>query len=151
MKRLILVFLMAVLISPAAIADDAEDIKALLETQAEAWSSGDLEAFMSLYWKSDDLRFASGGNITYGWQATLEGYQQRYDSPEKMGKLTFKDLDIRVLSDKHALVFGRFELDRKVGDLTGLFTLLFEKRPEGWRIIADHSSESVLPIMVLDE
>ncbi|MHA1544487.1 MAG: YybH family protein [Alphaproteobacteria bacterium] len=151
MKKLILVFLAVVLISPSVMADEVDDIRDLLETQAEAWSRGDLEVFMSVYWQSEDLRFASGGSITYGWQATLEGYQQRYDSPEKMGKLTFKDLDIRVFSGTHAYVFGRFELDRKVGDLTGLFTLLFEKRPEGWRIIADHSSESALPIMVLGE
>lgn len=151
MKKLILVFLMAVFISPVAIADEVEDIQAVLDSQAAAWSRGDIPGFMAGYWNSDELRFASGGAITYGWQGTFEGYQQRYNTPEKMGKLKFSNLDIKVLSETSALAFGRWDLERDAMDIGGLFTLLFEKKADGWRIIADHTSSDDLPIMVVGE
>ncbi|MEE8294230.1 MAG: nuclear transport factor 2 family protein [Sphingomonadales bacterium] len=151
MKKLILVFLMVVFIPPSAFADEKEDIRAVLENQTAAWNRGDIPGFMEGYWKSNALRFASGGNITYGWKATLEGYQAGYKGPEAMGVLRFSKLEIKVLSQDHALVFGRWDLERDLMDIGGLFTLLFEKRPEGWRIIADHTSSDDLPIMALDE
>ncbi len=136
----------------ASFAGEAEnEIKILLEAQAEAWNAGDIEAFMEGYWKSDELRFASGGAVTYGWAGTLDSYQRRYDNSEKMGKLTFSGLDIRVLSGTYALAFGRWDLKRKGLDIGGFFTLLFEKRPEGWRIVADHTSSDDLPVAVVSE
>lgn len=148
MKKLILVFLMAVFFSPAAIAGEVEEIQAVLDGQAAAWSRGDIPGFMAGYWKSDELRFASGGAITYGWQQTLENYQAGYVGPEAMGTLGFSHLDIKVLSKRYALVFGRWEIAREMMDIGGLFTLLFEKREAGWRIIAGHTSSDDLPIMV---
>lgn len=151
MAKLSFLILCCLLLSSPARADDAADIEAILNGQAEAWSAGDIDAFMEPYWKSDELRFASGGSITYGWQETMDRYKDRYNTREKMGHLKFKDVDIKMLSDHYALAFGRFELTRKMGDLRGLFSLLWEKRPEGWRIIADHTSADEMPMVVLGQ
>ena len=138
-------------VQPSFADEAANEIKTLLEAQAEAWNAGDIEAFMAGYWKSDELRFASGGTVTYGWAGTLANYENRYPTPEKMGQLTFSGLDIRVLSDTFVLAFGRWELGREGLDIGGFFTLLFEKRPEGWRIVADHTSSDDLPVAVISE
>lgn len=151
MKPIAVLFAVLLFAAVPARADEAGDIAALLQDQAAAWNAGDIDTFMETYWKSDKLRFASGGDVTYGWQETLDGYKARYDTPEKMGKLTFSGLDIKVLSDQYALAFGHWKLDRKEGPLEGIFTLLLENRPEGWRIIADHTSEALLPFMVIAE
>ena len=151
-SALFLSVLMLGLFLPPAFAGEAEnEIKTLLDDQAEAWNARDITAFMEGYWKSDELRFASGGTVTYGWARTLENYQRGYPTPDKMGKLTFSELNIRVLSDTYALAFGRWDLKRRGGNLGGLFTLLFEKRPEGWRIVADHTSSDDLPVAVVSE
>jgi beta-aspartyl-peptidase (threonine type) len=71
-----------------------EEIRRLLERQAQAWNAGDIDAFMVPYWHSPDLTFSSGGHVTRGWQATLERYHQRYPTREAMGRLTFNDLEI---------------------------------------------------------
>ena len=138
-------------VQPSFADEAANEIKTLLEAQAEAWNAGDIEAFMAGYWKSDELRFASGGTVTYGWAGTLANYENRYPTPEKMGQLTFSGLDVRVLSDTFVLAFGRWDLKRKALDIGGLFTLLFEKMPEGWRIVADHTSSDDLPVAVISE
>ena len=49
-------------------------IRQVLEDQQAAWNRGDIPAFMQGYWKSDELRFASGGTVAKGWQVTLDRY-----------------------------------------------------------------------------
>ena len=56
-------------------ADDKESarkaIRKILDDQDAAWNKGDLQAFMAGYWKSDELTFFSGKDVTKGWNATL--------------------------------------------------------------------------------
>ncbi len=118
----------------------AGDVQKILDDQTQAWNKCDLAQFMQGYWKSEELSFTSGNKNTRGWQATFENYKRGYDSCEKMGKLSFSELDVTVLSEKSAMVRGRFMLERKNDKPTGLFTLIFRKFKEGWRIVHDHTS-----------
>ncbi len=124
---------------PARPAAKAEILQ-ILQAQAAAWNRGDLDAFMQTYAPVSDLRFASGGSVTYGWQPTLERYKQRYPDRAAMGVLAFSDLAVTVLSPDAALVFGRWQLTRAADAPHGLFTLLVRRTPAGWRIFADHTS-----------
>ena len=119
---------------------DKTAITKVLMTQQAAWNRADLEAFMAGYLKSEKLRFASGKKITYGWKKTLAGYKKRYSTKEKMGKLTFTLIEINLFTPETATVFGRFHLKRTKDELGGLFTLVFKKTKEGWKIISDHTS-----------
>ena len=123
-------------------ADAFAAIQAVLNVQVDAWNAGDIHAFMDSYWKSDSLRFASGGNVRRGWQATLDRYLATYPDKAAMGHLAFVDLEMQRLSDNWATVFGRYQLEREapLDDLTGLFTLMFEKQAGGWIIVSDHTS-----------
>ena len=86
-------------------ADNAEEeVRALIEQGEAAWNAGSVEGYMETYWKSPDLRFASGGKVTYGWQPTLDGYLERYPDRAAMGRLEFTDLEITVLADDAAPV-----------------------------------------------
>ena len=127
--------------SPLRAQEGAEaSVKQVLADQAAAWNRGDIDAFMEGYAKSPELRFASGGTVTKGWQETLERYKQRYADRAAMGTLTFSELDVTVLAPDAALVFGRWRLQNDKGEPNGLFTLLFRKTDAGWRIVADHTS-----------
>lgn len=129
--------------SPAAEPATAAEksVRAILDAQVRAWNKGDLETFMAGYWKSPDLTFFSGNKVTRGWEATLDRYRQKYQTEGKeMGKLTFRDLDVTILGPDSAAVRGRFELMLGKEKPTGLFTLLFRRFPEGWRIVHDHTS-----------
>src|SRR5262249_16823994 len=109
--------------------------------QVVAWNKGDLPGFMSGYWHAKELSFYSGNAKTFGWQATLEGYQKRYQGEGKeMGRLAFSELTIEMLGTDHAFVRGRFTLTLKKEQPTGLFTLILRKTQDGWRIIHDHTS-----------
>jgi beta-aspartyl-peptidase (threonine type) len=118
-----------------------EAVRLLLDDQVKAWNNGDLAGFLSGYWRSDDLTFYSGKDINRGWEATRTRYQKRYQAEGKeMGRLTFRDLDIEVLTPEVAWVRGRWQVVTSKETLGGLFTLLVKKLPEGWRIVHDHTS-----------
>jgi beta-aspartyl-peptidase (threonine type) len=129
---------------PLAAEPSSEDaIRKVLADQVSAWNRGDLETFMDGYWRSPELTFFSGGTVTKGWQGTLERYRKRYQSEgQEMGKLSFRDLDVQVPGPDAAVVRGRFELTRSKDKPTGLFTLVFRRLPEGWRIVHDHTSSN---------
>lgn len=112
----------------------------ILERQAGAWNRGDIDAFMMDYVRSDELSFSAGGETTYGWQATYDRYCDRYDTPEKMGRLTFDNLSCRPLGAEAALVRGDWHLTRAVGDIGGNFSLVFQRIDERWLIVHDHTS-----------
>jgi uncharacterized protein (TIGR02246 family) len=114
-------------------------IRKVMDDQAEAWNRGDLEGFMQGYWNSPKLVFV-GSEVTRGWQPTLDRYKRSYSTREKMGTLTFSDLEITVLSKDAAVVLGSWSLARAADNPHGKFTLTFRKFKEGWRIIMDHTS-----------
>ena len=117
-------------------------IQELLQEQVQAWNRGDLEAFMAGYARTDSLRFASGGDVYRGWQAALERYRNAYPDRAAMGTLAFDRLDVQLLAPRSALVFGAWQLNRVNDAPRGLFTLLLKQRPEGWRIVHDHTSSA---------
>jgi beta-aspartyl-peptidase (threonine type) len=115
-------------------------IRSVLDMQVVAWNKGDIEGFMRGYWMSKDLTFFSGGSETHGWTETLERYRKSYKGTGKqMGQLTFGDLRIEMLSPDSAFVRGTWKLTMPADPKTphGLFTLIFRKTPDGWRIIHD--------------
>jgi len=125
--------------APAEAAKEA--IQKVLTVQAAAWNRGDLDGFMAGYWRSPELSFFSGKDRTRGWDATLERYRKRYQSEGRdMGKVTFSDIDIEVLGPDSAWVRGRWQVVTSKETVGGLFTLIFKKLPEGWRIVHDHTS-----------
>jgi ketosteroid isomerase-like protein len=95
---------------------------------------------MEGYWKSDSLLFTSRGKIERGYRETLAKYQKSYPTKSLMGTLMFSGLDISLLSQDAAWVFGRWSLTREKDHPHGVFTLIFRKFPGGWKIIHDHTS-----------
>ncbi len=121
-------------------ADPVEAIRGLLEEQEAAWNRGEIDGFMAGYARSSETTFVSGDEVTRGWQTVRDRYAKKYDSREKMGRLTFSGLTITPLSQDAAIVLGSWSLQRKEDQPHGKFTLLLRKLPEGWRIVLDHTS-----------
>jgi len=117
-----------------------KEIYSVLLQQQDAWNRSDIEGYMRGYWKSDSLLFTSGGNIQRGWKATYDKYKKSYDTKEKMGKLEFSKLEINLLSEESAWIFGNWELKREKENPKGVFTLILRKFKDEWKIIHDHTS-----------
>lgn len=115
-------------------------IRKVLNEQTAAWNKGDLEKFMVGYWENDSLMFIGKSGVTYGYTNTLNNYKKGYPDTAAMGKLLFNIIKVKKLSSKYYQVIGKWMLKRSIGDLSGHYTLLFQKINNRWVIIADHSS-----------
>jgi ketosteroid isomerase-like protein len=155
MKRFVLSLLL-MLCSTATLAQapaptpegDEGQIRAALNAQAEAWNRADIPTFMQTYEKSPDTTFI-GATLRKGYEPIFERYTKNYTTPEQMGKLTFGNLEVRLLPAstgvvEYAVVTGTFHLDRAAhGEAKkddGIFSLVWRKGPQGWKIILDHTS-----------
>jgi ketosteroid isomerase-like protein len=115
-------------------------IRSVLDAQRDAWNRGDIEGYMDGYDRSNDIIFISGDNLTRGWQTVLDRYKKNYDTREKMGVLTFSDLEIGLVNENTAVVIGRWSLKRVNDEPHGRFTLIFKRTKKGWKIVHDHTS-----------
>jgi len=117
-------------------------IRLVLDAQRDAWNRGDIPGYMDGYARSPNTVFISGDNVTHGWQTVLERYQKGYDTREKMGVLTFSELEFNQLGKDTVAVSGRWHLQRSKDQPHGRFTLIFRHLKAGWRIIHDHTSSA---------
>ena len=124
--------------------DDA--VRAVLGAQQTAWNRGDVDAFLVGYWQSPELTFSGSNGVSRGWDGVLARYKKNYPDRATMGELDFSDLEFRFLAPNAALVLGKWHLKRETaGDIGGVFTLVWQKFPEGWKIIHDHTSTVSTP------
>jgi ketosteroid isomerase-like protein len=121
---------------------DRAAVVAVLTTQQNDWNKGDIRGFMAGYWNSSELTFAGTRGFTRGWQPVLARYEKTYADKAAMGTLNFSELDLRLLGPDAALVLGKWHLQRQAGDVGGIFTLVLQRFPEGWRIVHDHTTQS---------
>ena len=117
-----------------------QEIRAVMQAQVAAWNRGDIDGFMEGYARANATEFVSGDRLTRGWQTVRDRYKKKYDSREKMGRLTFSAIKITPIGSDAALVIGRWKLARKSDKPHGIFTLLFRRTSAGWRIVHDHTS-----------
>jgi len=116
-----------------------EEIRTILDRQKASWNEQSVKGFMEDYWKSEDFTFQSGNNRLHGWEALYSRYKKSYTG-ENWGELDFTDIEIKVLSNDYVYVLGRYKLAFKDSSKEGLFTIILQRRSEGWKIIHDHSS-----------
>jgi len=129
------------------------EIRAVLEQQERAWNDFDIDRFMRGYWKNDSTIFASGGEASRGWNQMLSRYKKGYDTAEKAGQLQFDIHQIDFMGEGWAKVLGEWKLFPKDAKKAvaappmsrGLYTLIFHRVPEGWKIVHDHTSEASPP------
>lgn len=119
-------------------------IEAVLEAQQQAWNRGDVDAFLTGYWHSPELTFSGSSGVSRGWDGVLARYKKNYPDRAAMGHLDFSELEYHFLGSDAALVLGHWHLQRDPvkggGDIGGVFSLVWQRFPDGWKIIHDHTS-----------
>jgi len=119
---------------------DRSAITSVLTAQQEAWNHGDVDKFLVGYWHSPDLTFSGSSGIAHGWDGVMARYKKNYPDRAAMGQLDFSGLEFHFLGKDAALVLGHWRLKRDQGDVGGVFSLVWQRFPQGWRIVHDHTS-----------
>lgn len=142
--RKIFLFLFLQLIPFMVFAAPSDEIAAIqkdLQHQITTWNQNDIKSFMTSYKNSDETMYGSAASphMTSGYQNIQNRYYKFLQS-EQWGKATMSNVKIKLLSPKYAYVTGNWHLANSKGNTSGIFTSLYEKTPEGWKIIIDHDS-----------
>lgn len=116
-------------------------VTAQLERAAADWNRGDLESFLSDYAPESTTTFVDGRRSRAGIDFIRGVYAPRFSAGGRRDSLHFEEVEARPLSETLGLVTARFILQRG-SEITasGPFTLVMERRRDGWKIIHDHSS-----------
>jgi uncharacterized protein (TIGR02246 family) len=126
----------------ASVAALRAGVAAALNDSKAGWNAGSLERFVAVY--APDATFVTEKGLVQGRAAIADHYRRSFaGGANTRGKLDFQTLGSRIISPVHLLMWARWTLtpSHPAGKVeTGMTTLLFERRPEGWRIISDHSS-----------
>jgi uncharacterized protein (TIGR02246 family) len=137
-----IVFVVPSLLLAQSATPEARAIRAVLDKQVVDWNRGDMEAFASGYKNSPDILFM-GPRISKGYDQMLAGYRKSFSNKEKMGVLSFSELEVQPLDEHFATVTGRFHLERSAaggGNAGGFYLLVMEKTPAGWKIVRDDTT-----------
>jgi ketosteroid isomerase-like protein len=126
---------------------DRAAITAALNAQQVAWNRGDVDAFLVGYWHSPELTFSGSSGVSRGWDGVMARYKKNYPDRAAMGQLDFSGLEFRFLGPDASLVLGRWHLKRDKGDIGGVFSLVWQRFREGWKIVHDHTSAVDQPVI----
>ncbi len=135
------------LVAQSPTGEDAA-IRAVMSAQVAAWNRGDIDGFMRGYEDPPETTFI-GSTIAHGYEPILERYRKAYADKTQMGTLRFGELSVRLLPTsagvvEYAVVTGRFHLERTAHGAAakddGIFSLVWRKGPQGWKILLDHTS-----------
>ena len=119
---------------------DEVEVRRKLQSTAEAWNRADLAGHVAPY--ADSAAFMTGRGPMIG-RDMIEASLRRgfWRDGKPLQTLRYEHVSVRALGANHALVTGRFALAGGArADATGWFTLVWERGPQGWREIHDHSS-----------
>ena len=112
-----------------------------LNRSAADWNRGDLEGFLSDYAAESTTTFVDGRRARHGIDFIRQNYTHWFAPNARRDSLRFEAVEVRPLSPTLALVTARFVLERGgAATRSGPFTLVMEQKPQGWKIIHDHTS-----------
>ena len=125
---------------PTLLRRPADIVRATVRAQAAAWNEGNLDAFMDVYARDDNLIYVSGDEVTRGWSAARKRYRDRYDGPAGMGRIDFEKLDAELVTEDVAVVTG--QLRHAIGEeiSKAVFSMVMKREQGVWRIVHDHTA-----------
>jgi uncharacterized protein (TIGR02246 family) len=118
------------------------DVVKVVLTQEKAWNAGDIADYVKEFKDSPDTLFV-WSHVSRGFKQILEDYERTYPNRASMGTLTYSELEVHSLSDTFAVCIGKYHVERAKkdgGPADGLFSLVLEKTPDGWKIVLDHTT-----------
>ncbi len=115
-------------------------IKAMIDAQGKAWNSGNLGAYMAYYWRSSKTKHIFNEQVSVGWEAIDGRLRAMFANPALMGKISYRDLEIDVITKDMATAEARWRYEHDNLAMDGYFTLIVRKIDGRWLIVHDHAS-----------
>jgi ketosteroid isomerase-like protein len=124
----------------AAWARDEAQIREAMMASEQAFNRGDLKGHLAIYAPSVTFMTKDGPRV--GVAPIEKAFSGKYFHDGKpIQQLSLQQLAVRPIGRDGALVTGKYVLSGGgQPDRSGWFTTVWQRTPEGWRCIHDHSS-----------
>jgi ketosteroid isomerase-like protein len=126
-------------INSKGFAADVAAIRAVFDTTAAGWNRGELPVYLSAY---NQTSTTMGSNGLVRGVAGIEGQMRSgfWKDGRPAQVLRYEHLEVRALGRDNALATGQYILSGGGRpDRSGWFTTIWQRTPQGWRMIHDHS------------
>jgi beta-aspartyl-peptidase (threonine type) len=135
----VVLFLCAPLAAADWAADEAE-IRRVFTASMDAFNAGDLDGHLKVY--DESVVFVTRDGPRVGIAPIEEAFRDKYFKDGKaIQQLAFEEVKVRQLAPGAALTTARWKLaGGGVPDQAGWFTVVWQRTPEGWRIVHDHTT-----------
>ncbi len=119
--------------------DASKELIKLMDAAAVSWSNNDLNAYMALYSPKATMMGTAGRVDLVGIRGLYEKYF--FEGGKAKQSLSYGNYEITMLGKDNALLTGVFTLKAtdKIKEQKGIFTVIFTKEKDGWKILHDHS------------
>jgi ketosteroid isomerase-like protein len=127
---------------------DTELVYEVLLKMLDRWNAHDIDGLMSVYWNSPALLAIIDTEQFDGWQNLYRSYKSQYRNPNDMG--TVNPIRVQVKLLKPDLAFGivswtlKYPGNARASEIVGTSTLDIQKFDSGWKIVALHTSYTVM-------
>ena len=124
------------------------EIAPLLEDLFASANAHDADRHVALYWRDAALIFIVNGEIIRGWDAYREVQRKWWDDGRATGTYVlvggpaYEALDDDCGLTTFAMRARSKSPDGRIGERQIVFTGLWRRRPEGWRIVYAHESST---------
>jgi beta-aspartyl-peptidase (threonine type) len=135
----VMLFLAAPLAAADWAADEAE-IRRLFTESMEASNAGDLAGHLKVY--DESIVFMTKVGPRVGIAPIEEAFRDKYFKDGKaIQQLAFEEVKVRQLAPGAALTTARWKLaGGGVPNQAGWVTVVWQRMPDGWRIVHDHTT-----------
>jgi ketosteroid isomerase-like protein len=138
-KWLVFLFFMTARLTGFSQSRDEKKILESLRLEEKYWSSGDIDAYVSLYAPTVSTRMILSKGAACGRDSILAFYK-KYWPKEKMGQLVLDGEQLERLSRKYYYVTGYFHVKTPDGKtINGRYSSLMKKIKGKWYLYTDHS------------
>jgi hypothetical protein len=126
----------------AVLSPDSEQVYGLVLRMVDRWNAHDLEGNLAGYWKSPELLVVVDAEQFVGWEQLHDSYVIGYLDRNLMGFIDPKSIQVRMLKPDVALVLTWWSeaFPGSEKRMVGTSTMDLEKFPDGWKVVAEHTS-----------
>ena len=127
---------------PTVAKSDDQQVYDVLLRMLDRWNAHDIDGYLEVYANSPDLLVVVDSEQFTGWKQLHDSYMNGYPNRTAMGFIQPKRIQVKLLNPDLALALtwwsATFPSSKKT--VVGNSTMNLQKFPDGWKIIASHTS-----------
>jgi len=134
-----------ILTSTSARADrngDETAVRAVILGLEQSWNAADMDTYLAAYRQDESMSLTYGASVVQGWDALATLFRTSYPDEARMGKFTINSLDVTLIEQHAAIVYGSFTHVFIEETIIGGFSHVLVRERGRWKIQHERTSRA---------